>query len=284
MAETSVTTGVQTVISIQDQDFESMVIEQSRTVPVVVDFWAPWCGPCRVLGPILERLAVEMRGAFILAKVNVDQSPELSRRFSVQSIPMVKAFRDGDMVDGFTGALPESQVRTWLRKLIPSRADRLASEAASLLTTDPRSATERFRAALAEEPAHPASLLGLGRLLVLTGDPEGRDLLRQVSASSPAYKEAQALLNLGSFLQTASPTMDDAPKGAGSQVAYASAAEHARNGRWEEALARLLEIVQRDRAFNDDAARRTMLDIFAMLGETDPLVVRYRRLLANALF
>ena len=130
------------VVDVNDRDFETAVIERSRTVPVVVDFWAPWCGPCRVLGPVIERLAHEMKGAFILAKVNVDQNPMLSGRFKVQSIPMVAGFRDGEVADSFMGAHPESQVRTWLRKLIPSGAYRLAGEAACLVLSDTAAAIE----------------------------------------------------------------------------------------------------------------------------------------------
>ena len=285
MATTATSTGGHPVIDVQDRDFETAVIERSRSVPVVVDFWAPWCGPCRVLGPILERLAMEMQGAFVLAKVNVDQNPTLSRRFGVQSIPMVKAFRDGQMADGFTGALPESQVRAWLRKLIPSVADRLADEAARLTATDPVGAAERYRAALQEDPAHERSLLGLGRILVLAGDPEAEAILRRVPAGSRAHAEAQALLELGDFLRT--PARPDGGAEAPEQTSaarYAAAAGYARSGNWEQALQALLEVVQRDRAFADDGARRALLAIFALLGESEPLVARYRRLLANTLF
>ena len=280
-----------TVLDVQERDFETAVVEKSRSVPVVVDFWAPWCGPCRVLGPILERLAVEMQGAFVLAKINVDENPGVSRRFGVRGIPMVLAFRDGDKVDEFTGALPESQVRSWLRKLIPSGADRLAAEAASMATTNPEAAAEKYRAALAEDPAHLQSLLGLGRLLVLAGDPEATETLKRVPAGSPGFSEAQSLLTLSSFLAPPASSVqagEAAATGAGSAEArFESAAQHARAGRWEQALQELLEIIRLGGASPQnlaDDARRMMLAIFVLLGEGDAVVPRYRRLLANALF
>jgi putative thioredoxin len=267
------------IVDVSDNDFETAVIARSRTVPVVVDFWAPWCGPCRTLGPTLERLAREMQGAFVLAKVNVDQSPMLSSRFKVQSIPMVTAFRDGEAVDTFMGALPESQVRAWLRTLIPSDADRLADEAARLAASTPEAAVEHYRAALAEDAAHEPSSLGLGRILVQQGDPEAIAVLKQIPQGSKSYAEAQALINLGDFLAT--PTSSDDGTSA---ARYAAAAARGREGAWDQALQLLLELVQRDRAYGEDAARRAMLASFALLGETDPLVAKYRRLLANALF
>ena len=280
------TAAVPPVLDVSDDDFDTTVVERSRATPVVVDFWAPWCGPCRVLGPILERLATEMQGAFVLAKVNVDQNPELSRRFDVRGIPMVKAFVDGRMADGFTGALPESQVRTWLRKLIPSGADRLAEEAARLAETDPRAAMARYRAALEQDPQHPASLIGLGRLLVLSADPEADEFLRRVPVGNRAYSEAQSLLALNDFLRTPEPAATEPEQQ--SDPGYAAAAALGRQGKWEDALKQLLAIVQHRVVAGEgspgDRARRAMLAIFALLGESDPLVTRYRRLLANALF
>ena len=270
------------VVDVNEHDFEAAVVERSRVVPVVVDFWAPWCGPCRVLGPILERLAGEMSGAFVLAKVNSDENPGLSRRFGVRGIPMVIAFRDGQQVESFTGALPESQVRSWLRKVIPSQADRLAAEAAA--AADAQAAAALYRAALAQDPGHLQSLLGLGRTLTLAGDPEGVDVLRRVPQGSPAYAAAQSLLALSSLL--ASPA---AAPGEATPIdeRYGSAAAHARAGRWEAALDDLLAIVRLGPAAPSgrvDDARRAMLAIFVLLGDGDPSVTRYRRLLANALF
>ncbi len=224
------------IVDIGEQDWDTEVIERSRTVPVVVDFWAAWCGPCRVLGPILERLASEMDGAFVLAKVDVDQNQALSQQYGVRGIPMVIGFRDGKPADTFTGALPESQVRSWLRKLIPSGADALAAEAAALATTDSAQAIERYRAALAQDPQHEASVLGLGRLLVLQGDPEASTVLGVLPSGSPGYKEAQSLLALGDFLAT--------PADAPGDPRYATAAAHARRGEWEAALEQLLAAVR----------------------------------------
>ena len=267
------------VVEVTDGDFDTAVVERSRQVPVVVDFWAPWCGPCRTLGPTLERLAQEMQGAFILAKVDVDQNPMLSDRYKIQSIPMVMGFRDGAAADSFLGALPELQVRTWLRKLIPSPADRLAAEAARLAAEDPDVAVERYRAALAADATHQQGLLGLGRILVQKADPEVIEVLKQIPQGSKGYPEAQALINLSDFLATPEATEQGT-----SAARFATAAAQGRAGAWEQALQSLLELVQRDRAYGDDAARRAMLAIFALLGESDPLVGRYRLLLASALF
>lgn len=277
------------VIDVSERDFAQAVLERSAEVPVVVDFWAAWCGPCRVLGPILERLAAEMKGAFILAKVDTDKNQRLAQQFGIQGIPAVKAFRDGKIVDEFTGALPESQVRAWLKKLLPSPIDQLVAQAQQQEQTDPAAAAESYRTALQIDPAHGPSLLGLGRLLALRGDSEAMEVLQRIGSGMPEYQAAQALLTPAEFLSGAQGTVEEAQQQVErdpSDIAtrWTLAALLIKQQEWEPALAQLLAIVQRDRAFADDGARRMMLALFAALGDQHPLVGRYRRQLANSLF
>jgi putative thioredoxin len=277
------------VLEVNERDFQAQVLERSKTTPVVVDFWAPWCGPCRTLGPILERLAGEAKGAWVLAKLNVDNNQRLSQAFGVQGIPAVKAFRDGKVVEEFVGALPESQVRAWLKRVLPAASDDLVSAAAAMEQHDPSEAAARYRLALGEDPNNTAALFSLGRLLVAQGHPEGIEALRQVPASAPQYSRARAWLTLADFFEQAG---DKAPSwlnqlGADKQddteSRYRLAAHMAREGRYADAISQLLAIVERDRAFRDDAARKTLLALFEALGD-DPLVANGRRRLASLLF
>ncbi len=277
------------VLDVNEQDFATAVLQRSEDVPVVVDFWAPWCGPCRVLGPVLERLATEMQGAWVLAKVNVDANQRLAAQFGVQGIPAVKAFRNGKVVDQFTGALPESQVRTWLKKLVPSDAERLSEVAARLEAENLQAAVDQYRQALQVDPKHGRSLLGLGRALTLLNDSEATEILSRISAGSPEYPAAQALRQIGTFMSAAQDNLADArqqlaldPKN--TQARWQLAATLARSQQWDDALRHLLAIVQQDRAFGNDAARQAMLAIFALLGERDAIAANYRRQLASALF
>jgi len=278
------------VVEVNERDFQAQVLERSRTTPVVVDFWAPWCGPCRVLGPTLERLAAESKGAFVLAKVNVDNNQRLAQMFHVQGIPAVKAFRDGQVVDEFTGALPDSQVRAWLKRIAPARENSALAGAIELEERDPAEAAARYRLALGDDPDSAEALLGLGRLLVQQGDREGAEALRQVPADAPEYASAQGWLALADFFAQAN---GHAPAELATQVwahpndleaRYQLAALLARQRQYAEAIEQLLAIVERNRGFRDDGARKALLALFVALGDQNPLTVEGRRKLANALF
>ena len=150
MSDTTTTSSF--VIEVTAQNFQQDVIERSHSVPVVIDFWATWCGPCRMLGPVLEKLAQEYDGKFVLAKIDTDTESELARQFGVRSIPAVFGVRDGKAVDGFVGVQPESVIRAWIDRLLPTPAETLAAEASSLEQSDPQAAEEKYSAAVAIDP------------------------------------------------------------------------------------------------------------------------------------
>ncbi len=277
------------VFEATDRDFESAVIERSKQVPVVVDFWAPWCAPCRILGPLLERLAEEYGGEFVLAKVNVDENPGLAQAFRIQSIPLVLGFRNGEVAAEFTGALPESSVRQFLERVLPTAADREAEMGRKLFADGQKAgAEEAFRRALKLDARHGGALVGLARLLAERGEVE--EALRCLERVGPGPFAAEAE-HLAAALRVQSGSGDvdslrarvaENPADLEGRLALARACAAA--GQYEDALGHYLEVVRRDREYQDQAARKAMLDIFELLGPEHPLTARYRSELAKVLF
>ncbi|MGH2529531.1 MAG: tetratricopeptide repeat protein [Actinomycetota bacterium] len=256
------------VIEVTDADFMEKVVEESKRRPVVVDLWASWCGPCKTLGPILERAAEQREGRFLLAKLDVDANPYTAGQFGVQSIPTVIAFRDGAPVDGFIGAIPEPMVSDFVDRILPSDADLAAQEALEEERTgDVADAERRYREALAADPDNRAAGLGLGRILVERGDVQAA---KEILTRLRPHPDAERLL--AGIRVSEWSTLEETGT-------LPSAKRLAAQGKWREALDGMLE------ALRDDAsAREAMLEVFAVLGEDDPLVAEYRRKLANALF
>jgi putative thioredoxin len=276
------------IIDVSEETFDMEVVERSFEVPVVVDFWAPWCGPCRMLGPILERLAADPNLDFILAKVNVDNNPRISMQFQVQGIPAVKAFLNGEVVAEFTGALPEARVRQFIEKLIPSEVDDAFNEAKSLLATHHWAEAEAFLTELIEEyPTYPGAGLQLARALLAQG--KGCDAIEYLenSTDGPALLQAQRLLPLANFLCRASSDDEDGvdpDELEPIEMQYRQAARLLQRSNFEAAMDGLIDVLRQNKRYRKSEPRNVMLAIFELLGDSDTLTLSYRNELASVLF
>jgi putative thioredoxin len=280
-------------VDVGEATFENVVLDGSKHAPVVVDFWAPWCGPCKALTPLLEKLAAEYDGKFVLAKVNSDENPQLAARYGVRGIPSVKAFRDGELIDEFTGALPEKGVREFLDRIIPSPAEELRDEAARIYaeTRDVERTLAVLEQAQASDLANEHVRMDRAAVLIEGGrHDEARKLIESLS---PLTRMEDRVSTLNAKLDLAkgageAPAEDVLRQRISSdgddlearlQLAHLQVAQK----RHREALEQLLEILRRDRAYGDDAARKTMLKVFELLGNQGELVSEFRRKLASAM-
>jgi putative thioredoxin len=281
------------ILTVTEADFDQRVIEGSRRAPVVVDFWAPWCGPCRQLTPLLDQLAEEYQGKFTLAKINADDSPELSRRYNVRSIPSVMAFVDGELIDQFLGAQPESAVRQFLDRVLPTAGELLRREAAQQRADgNLEAALDLLNKAAALESRNEDVLADLVETLL---DLERTDEARQAGARlgplrAASHRAARALARLeltsDGTQEANAPALEARIKSSPDdlEARLALAKLYAKEGNYEPALEQLLETLRRDRTFGGDVARKTMLALFELLGGDHPLVRKYRKELAAVLY
>jgi putative thioredoxin len=279
------------------QGFVKDVIEESRRQPVLVDFWAPWCGPCKQLTPLLEKAVKGAKGKAKLVKMNIDEHPSIPGQMGIQSIPAVIAFVNGQPVDGFLGALPESQVTAFIERLIKDRVggeekDLLKQADAALVEGDPTTAAEIYAGILAEDAGNIHALAGLARCYVETG---ALEQAKQTLALVPEAKHneapvaaARAALELAEQAKAVGPATELEQKVTANPLDHQARFDLAlalnAEGRRAEALNHLLEIVRRDRKWNDDGARKQLVQLFDAWGPTDEATVEGRRRLSSILF
>jgi len=281
------------VLEARSENFSEVVLTNSRRVPVLVDFWADWCAPCRVLMPILASLADEFGGKFLVAKVNTEEQRELAARYQIRSLPTVKLFRNGEVMDEFMGALPEGAIREFLDRYIERASDRIRQEAGSAQAAgDTTGAMELLRSALRGDPENYRVHRDLIQMLMENeGYNEADAILRSLPASQQTEPEFSRLRNRLQFALVAkgAPAAEALMRAIQAdpsdlQARYQLGARKVMDGDYEGALEQLLEVMRRDRGFEDDAARKGMLAVFDLLGGQGPLVSRYRGLMSSALY
>lgn len=264
------------------KNFEVEVLAASEEHPIVVDFWAPWCGPCRVLGPVLEKLEREANGQWRLAKVNTDEAPELSYAWQIQGLPAVKMFHRGEVIAEFVGALPEVQVRQWLATYLPSVAKAALENAKTALAQgNAKQAVKLLQQALQHEPQNLEARLLLAEQIFIAVPEEAVALIEKIDESHALYHRAQALRTLRRVLHLApEPAFTVSP--AWQDYAVGNAALAAEN--FAAAFEAWIAALQLDRKLDDDGARRACIALFTLLGNEHPLAQEYRRKFSSALY
>jgi putative thioredoxin len=296
-ADAAPAAGADVVKDSDSQNFMKDVIEASRNQPVVVDFWAPWCGPCKQLGPIIERVVRAAGGKVRLVKINIDESPELAQQLRIQSIPMVYAFHQGQPVDGFAGALPESQIKAFIERLAgpvgPSPVETALEQAKGAVAAGQLDiARQLYERVLGAEPENPEALAGAARCQIATGRlAAARELLARVPAQHKNHVEIDGARAALSLAEEAGTLPD--PDALRSRLQTSPDDHVARldlatslflRGQVEAAIDELLTVVRKDREWQDQAARKQLIKFFEALGPNHPVTVAGRRKLSAVLF
>jgi putative thioredoxin len=281
------------LVNVDAENFHGVVIDGSRQRLVLVDFWADWCAPCRSLMPILAKLASEYGGKLIVAKVNTEEEQEIAAQFGIRSLPTVQLFKNGQVIDQFMGALPEPQVREFLERHLPRESDALIARAKAMLDSgDAAGARDLLNQAQASEPDNSRLVALQARIMLETGDVrEARELLDRAPMEIADDPEVAALRGRLAFIDLVESAPEEGLVAArlradpdDNEARYRLAAYRVVQGDYAAALEHLLTLMQRDRKYGDDAARKAMLKVFDLLGGEGEMVTSYRAKMLNALY
>ncbi|MBL0177499.1 MAG: thioredoxin [Ignavibacteria bacterium] len=263
-------------MTIDVADFQTEVLDLSREMPVLVDFWAEWCGPCRTLGPILEKIADENEGSWALAKVDTERFPDISVQYGVRSIPNVKLFIDGKVADEFTGALPERAVRQWIEKAIPAKPahnPELEQAELHLAQGDIDAAERLLGSVIAADPANTKARVLLAQIFLADDPAKAAELVAAIEPGSEYDDMVFAIRTIADLLRKDPNALPDAPV----KDAYVAALGQLDAGDFDAALLSFIDVIRRDRYYDDDNSRKGCIAIFKLLGEEHEISLAHRK-------
>ncbi len=263
------------------KDFSKDVLEASFNKPVLVDFWAEWCGPCRVLGPVLERLAEKNNGEWVLAKVNSDEYPELSAKYGIRSIPNVKLFYNGEVINEFVGALPEPAIKEWLKKSVPNKFQDMLLHAEALLSSGNENEAQRiFNEVLKNDPQNSTAKIHLARISLFEDSKKALELISNIEETGEHTDLITSIRTIADLLTGNDIVLEESP----TKELFLEAVSKLREKKFDQALEKFIEIIRTDRFYADDIARKACIAIFKYLGEENEITLTYRKDFGRVLY
>jgi putative thioredoxin len=260
-------------------NFNKEVIEQSKTIPVLVDFWAEWCGPCKILGPVLEKLAIKYKDRFRLVKVDTDANQEVAAQYGIKGIPNVKLFINGEVADEFTGALPEQSVDKWLQKVIPGKNQKeITAVKELLLEGNNAEAVVLLEKLIKAEPDNPEVKALLARTILFEDSSRALELITGIEDNTDFSELIESIKTISNLFTVNGLDNSEIAK------QFNSAVESLKSKNFDSALEKFIDVIRTDRTFNDDGARKACIAIFKYLGEENEITLRHRRDFGSALY
>lgn len=270
-------------MSYDTQNFERDVIQQSHKIPILVDFWAEWCAPCRMLGPILESLAERHKGEWALVKLNIEKYPQIAAEYGIQGIPAVKLFVDGEVAGEFTGAMPEEMIVQWLGKVMPSKQRGQIKHAQELLAAGhTRRAQKVLKKVIDAEPENHQAVTLLGSAFLFSEPQKAVAIVQPINEASEYADTAEAIRTIGRLFELREHPQDLPEHRIKAQ--YLKAIEQLHDQKIEDALENFIDVLQQGRQYDDDGARKACIAIFKFLGDTHEITQKYRRAFSSALY